>query len=74
MAPSYIIRVVFKAFDFQPFRLLFLGSGSTATRSRFAKPRYGGGAGDLDRRATASSEPTEREHWQKPSPEWAGVL
>ena len=56
MAPSYIIRVVFKAFDFQPFRLLFLGSGSTATRSRFHQPRYGDWVGGLGRRTTASHE------------------
>ena len=65
MAPSYIIRVVFKAFDFQPFRLLFSGQDQPQREAGFFKPRFGGGAGGLDRRATASSEPTEREPWKR---------
>ena len=40
----------------------------------FCKPRFGGGAGDLDRRATASSEPTEREPWKRATAQRAGVL
>ena len=73
-APSYIFRVVFKAFDFQPFRLLIQVQDLPQREAGFSKPRFGGGAGGLDRRATASSEPTEREPWKRATAQRAGVL
>ena len=74
MAPSYIIRVVFKAFDFQPFRLHSDRTDLPQREAGFSKTRFGGGAGGLDRRATASSEPTEREPWKRATAQRAGVL
>lgn len=63
-----------KPLIFSPLDCCFQVEDLPQREAGFSKPRFGGGAGGLDRRATASSEPTEREPWKRATAQRAGVL